>query len=107
LNVTIPYKETILPFWIRYQKATLIGAVNTIKNNKRKVKGYNTDYYGLKNHCSYFRIIALIGTGGASKGVAFALDELGITYTFVSRDSRKTPLITSESTPLLLIITTS
>jgi shikimate dehydrogenase len=62
------------------------------KNNKKK--SYNTDYYGFKSHCNlyYFRTIKalILGTGGASKGVAFALDELGITYTFVSRTQENT-----------------
>lgn len=94
LNVTIPYKETILPFLDKLsKKATLIGAVNTIKITKKgNLKGYNTDYYGFKKSLQplllpHHKKALILGTGGASKGVAFALDELGITYTFVSRES--------------------
>lgn len=94
LNVTTPYKETILPFLDKLsKKATLIGAVNTIKITKKgNIKGYNTDYYGFKKSLQplllpHHKKALILGTGGASKGVAFALDELGITYTFVSRES--------------------
>ncbi|MFV8353669.1 shikimate dehydrogenase family protein [Flavobacterium sp. XS2P14] len=96
LNVTIPYKETILPFLDTLsKKATLIGAVNTIKITKKgKLKGYNTDYYGFKKSLQplllpHHKKALILGTGGASKGVAFALDELGITYTFVSRELKE------------------
>lgn len=96
LNVTIPYKEAVIPFLDKLsKKAALIGAVNTIKITKKgKLKGYNTDYYGfkkslqplLKNH---HKKALILGTGGASKGVAFALDELDIPYTFVSREAKE------------------
>ena len=94
LNVTIPYKEAIIPFLDKLsKKAALIGAVNTIKITKKgKLKGYNTDYYGFKKSLepllkSHHKKALILGTGGASKGVAFALDELHIPYTFVSREA--------------------
>ena len=94
LNVTIPYKESIIPFLDKLsKKAALIGAVNTIKITKKgKLKGYNTDYYGFKKSLepllkSHHKKALILGTGGASKGVAFALDELNIPYTFVSREA--------------------
>jgi len=71
--------------------AAQIGAVNTIKIEKSgKLTGYNTDYYGfmesLKPHLQKKHTHALIlGTGGASKAVAFALKKLNIGYRFVSR----------------------
>ena len=96
LNVTTPYKETVISFLDTLsKKATLIGAVNTIKITKKgKLKGYNTDYYGFKKSLQplllpHHKKALILGTGGASKGVAFALDELGITYTFVSRESKE------------------
>jgi len=92
LNVTIPYKETIIPYLDKlHKKAHKIGAVNTIKRNKKgELVGYNTDCYGfkksLKPHLKPIHKHALIlGTGGASKAIAFTLDELGISYKFVSR----------------------
>ncbi len=53
------------------------------------LKGYNTDYYGFMKSLkqlleSHHKKALILGTGGASKGVAFALEELGIEYTFVS-----------------------
>lgn len=96
LNVTIPYKEQVIPFLDKLsKKATLIGAVNTIKFTKNgKLKGYNTDYYGFKKSLEpllepHHKKALILGTGGASKGVAFALDELGIPYTFVSREAKE------------------
>ena len=96
LNVTIPYKEAVLPFLDKLSKnATEIGAVNTIKFTKKgKLKGYNTDYYGFQKSLEpllqpHHKKALILGTGGASKGVAFALDKLGITYTFVSRQDKE------------------
>ncbi|MFV5697508.1 shikimate dehydrogenase family protein [Flavobacterium sp. ZT3R17] len=96
LNVTIPYKEAVIPFLDKLSKnATQIGAVNTIKITKKgKLKGYNTDYYGFKKSLEpllqpHHKKALILGTGGASKGVAFALDELGILYTFVSREAKE------------------
>ena len=96
LNVTIPYKETVIPFLDKLsKKAVVIGAVNTIKITKKgKLKGYNTDYYGFKKSLEpllepHHKKALILGTGGASKGVAYALDELGIFYTFVSREAKE------------------
>ncbi|MFV8359825.1 shikimate dehydrogenase family protein [Flavobacterium sp. LS1P3] len=96
MNVTIPYKETVIPFLDKLsKKAELIGAVNTIKITKKgKLKGYNTDYYGFKKSLQpllqpHHKKALILGTGGASKGVAFALDELDIPYTFVSREAKE------------------
>lgn len=96
LNVTIPYKEAVIPFLDKLsKKAALIGAVNTIKITKKgKLKGYNTDYYGFKKSLEpllqpHHKKALILGTGGASKGVAFALDELDINYTFVSREAKE------------------
>ena len=90
LNVTIPYKEVVIPFLTKLsKKAAVIGAVNTIKFTKKgKLKGYNTDYYGFKKSLepllqSHHKKALILGTGGASKGVAYGLDELGNSYTFV------------------------
>jgi shikimate dehydrogenase len=103
LNVTIPYKESVMPFLDKLsKKAKRIGAVNTIKITKKgKLKGYNTDYYGFKKSLepvlqSHHKKALILGTGGASKGVAFALDELGIAYTFVSREAKESTIDYSQ-----------
>ncbi|AUC14299.1 shikimate dehydrogenase [Tenacibaculum sp. SZ-18] len=93
-NVTIPYKEAVIPFLDKIDnKAAAIGAVNTVKVFKNgKLKGYNTDYLGFKNSLRPFlrkehKKALILGTGGASKAVAFALSSLDIKPTFVSRNT--------------------
>ena len=92
LNVTIPYKEAIIPFLDKLSKrATEIGAVNTIKITKSgKLKGFNTDYIGFQKSIEPLLNVnhkkaLILGTGGASKAVAYALKQIGIPYLFVSR----------------------
>lgn len=96
LNVTIPYKESIIPFLDKLSdKASKIGAVNTIKFTKKgKLKGYNTDCFGFQKSLQpllqpHHKKALILGTGGASKAVAFVLDQLGILYTFVSREANE------------------
>lgn len=92
LNVTIPYKQEIIPFLDRLDPvAQEIGAVNTIHVGKDGfLTGYNTDYFGfiesLKPYLQAHHKKALIlGTGGASKAVAYGLKKLDIKFSFVSR----------------------
>lgn len=91
-NVTIPYKEQILPYLDELDPiAKSIGAVNTVKIfEEGKLKGYNTDYYGFSEAIRpllkpQHRKALVLGTGGASKAVIFALKNLGITPVSVSR----------------------
>jgi len=94
MNVTIPYKEEIIPFLDKLDPiAQEIGAVNVIKFEKgEKTIGYNSDYYGFTTslepllHADITKAL-ILGTGGASKAIAFALGKLGIDHTFVSRNS--------------------
>ncbi len=99
LNVTIPYKESVIPYLhLLSKKAMAIGAVNVIRFKKNgQLKGYNSDYYGFKKALKpllkpHHKKALILGTGGSSKAVAFALDELGITSDFVSRDEEKSSL---------------
>lgn len=106
LNVTIPYKQAVIPFLDEIDEAAAeIGAVNTIKiyRNKLKItlKGYNTDVYGfekpLLNKIKKHHNKALIlGTGGASKAVAYIMKKHSIEYRYVSRKP-KNPTILSYS----------
>ncbi|KIX22546.1 shikimate dehydrogenase [Flavobacterium sp. 316] len=93
LNVTIPYKEEIIPYLDKLSKnAKKIGAVNTIIiSKKKKLKGYNTDYYGFKKTLKpllteQHKKALILGTGGVSKAIAFALRKLKIEFDFVSRN---------------------
>ena len=92
INVTIPYKEEVMQYLdIIDDTAKAIGAVNTIKFTKRgNLKGYNTDVVGFENSISpYFKshhkFALILGTGGASKAIAYALKKNKIQYKFVSR----------------------
>ena len=92
LNVTIPYKELIIPYLNSIDKtAEEIGAVNTITiSSTGELKGYNTDCFGFKKSIlpflkPYHKNALILGTGGASKAVAYVLRELGISFDYVSR----------------------
>lgn len=95
-NITIPYKEAIIPFIDKLnKKAKEIGAVNTVKiSKKNKLIGYNTDCYGFKKSIkpylkSEHKKALILGTGGASKAIAYTLKTLNIDYKYVSRTARK------------------
>ncbi|WP_299368627.1 shikimate dehydrogenase [Winogradskyella sp.] len=96
LNVTIPYKEAVIPMLDDLNKrARKIGAVNTIRITRyQKLIGYNTDYYGFKNSLKpylkkYHKRALILGTGGASKAIAYALKKLKIQYDYVSRHEKE------------------
>ncbi len=78
-NVTIPYKEKVLPFLdIKSPGVREIGAVNTVVITKdKKLKGFNTDFAGFIRHLKELKVAprkaAIIGAGGAAKAVCFAL----------------------------------
>lgn len=97
-NVTIPYKESIIPLLDKLSpEAKAIGAVNTVKREAGLLVGYNTDAEGFAKCIKPFfepqHVRALIlGTGGASKAVAYVLDNLGVNYAFLTR----TPEATNE-----------
>lgn len=91
LNVTIPYKEAVIPYLDRLsEEAEAIGAVNTICFDEGQLIGYNTDIQGFKVSITHLlqgkRPQALIlGSGGASKAIIYALQQLGLPITQVSR----------------------
>ena len=84
LNVTIPYKETVIPYLDEVDAhAKKIGAVNTVVNRNGKLKGYNTDFYGFRYMLQHNGIdvkqkkALVLGKGGASKAVIAVLEEMG------------------------------
>ena len=91
LNVTIPYKEEVIPYLNTLDPIALqVGAVNTIAFEAEGLKGYNTDTYGFKNAIlpllnKTHKAALVLGTGGASKAVTFVLKDLGFDYLMVSR----------------------
>jgi len=109
LNVTIPYKETIIPYLDFIDNdAKKIGAVNTICfMNNGQTKGYNTDVHGFefalfskwKKNTSKCLIL---GTGGASKAIEFVLTKNNILSTFVSRKPNKNQIAYNQVTKEIL-----
>lgn len=110
LNVTIPYKQAVIPFLNKLDKtAKKIGAVNTIKITKRgNLKGYNTDAFGFENSLkplleNHHKKALILGTGGASKAIAYVLKKNKISYKFVSRNpSTKKEIAYTDITEELL-----
>jgi len=96
LNVTIPYKESIIPLLDHLdESANLVGAVNVIKIQNKALTGYNTDFFGFESSLLSWlpqNIEALsaviLGTGGAAKAVEAVLKSSKIPYKLISR--RKT-----------------
>jgi len=94
LNVTIPYKEAVIPYLDEVEDSAAFGAVNTIKIEGGKLRGFNTDVYGFEQSLkpllkTYHTAALILGTGGAAKAVASVLTRLGIEYTYVSRTPRE------------------
>lgn len=113
LNVTIPYKEQIIPFLDEIDStAKEIGAINVIKfitnhNGVTKLKGYNTDvigfYKSIKPLLKPIHTHALIlGTGGAAKAIAHGLKTIGLKFKFVSRTPNNEVLSYKELTPIVM-----
>jgi shikimate dehydrogenase len=106
LNVTIPYKQAVMPFVDKFDEtASEIGAVNCIRIKDGVLTGYNTDAYGFEKsllglinvpdlesllHLNLKGLI--LGTGGASKAVAYVLKKLHIPFHYVSRTRSDTSL---------------
>ena len=110
LNVTIPYKEQVIPFLDSLDPDTAkIGAVNVIKiirqpKGKVKLVGYNSDIIGFTQSIQPLLLPShkkalLLGTGGASKAVFHGLKNLGIESVFVSRTHKPGMLTYEELTP--------
>jgi shikimate dehydrogenase len=106
LNVTIPYKQAVIPYLDALDEETkAIGAVNVIKfikNDKGRpfMKGFNSDLYGFRESIRpYVEIVRkqagegtilkalILGTGGASKAIDYGMKQLGVSTMFVSRTS--------------------
>ncbi len=103
LNVTIPFKESIIPFLGRIDKvARIIGAVNTIKINKKGIlKGYNTDHYGFVHALMSFlpmkdKKALILGTGGACKSIVYILEAMNFEIIQVSRTENENTITYSD-----------
>ncbi len=94
LNVTIPYKEQVLPYLKGLGKgAAAVGAVNTVLIKEDGWFGYNSDIYGFSTSLAKavekqklnIEHALILGTGGAAKAVKYALEQAGMAATYVSR----------------------
>lgn len=111
LNVTIPYKEQVIPYLDELDKDTAkIGAVNVIKiihqpKGETKLVGYNSDIIGFTRSIEPLLTpvhthALILGTGGASKAIHRGLENLGVKATFVSRTKKNDEVLTyRELTP--------
>jgi len=114
LNVTIPYKEQILKYLDEVDGfAKKIGAVNVIKIQDGKLKGFNTDsdafFETLEKWLPKDKVLKalILGTGGSSKAVQEALKKLKIKYRLVSREAKKGDLVYEDLEKNPKIITES
>ena len=109
LNVTIPYKEKVMEY-LDYisPEARAIGAVNVIRvvhdGKKILLRGYNSDVIGFTQSIEpmlerYHKKALVLGSGGASKAVAYGLKSLGIESVFVSRYERPGTIQYESITP--------
>ena len=113
LNVTIPYKEQVIPYLDDLDEdARQIGAVNVIKFSKGlfgkiKLIGYNSDIIGFKQSIEPLlnethRKALILGTGGASKAVFQGLKQLGVGATLVSRTPKENCITYENITPKIM-----
>lgn len=111
INVTIPYKQAIMPFLDGLDaSAEKVGAVNVIKFEENgQLIGYNSDYYGFKTSLENFFLgvnlslikALVLGNGGAAKAVVAALNDLGIMHKTVSR-TKSADSISYDEIPALM-----
>lgn len=108
LNVTIPYKESIIPYLTELDEtAQAVGAVNTIKFIDGKLIGYNTDAWGfakslLSMASPKMKRALIIGNGGAAKAVKYVLNRIGVEYQIVNRTKSDGVLSYEELTDELI-----
>ncbi|MEX0810588.1 MAG: shikimate dehydrogenase [Chitinophagales bacterium] len=104
LNVTIPYKEAIIPYLNHVSSAAKeIGAVNTIQFKFGQLIGHNTDVIGFEKSIKPLlddkhQKALVLGTGGAARAVAYVLGKLKIDYQFVSRKASKNAIFYGDLT---------
>ena len=108
LNVTIPYKEQVIPFLDEIDPAASeVGAVNVIKFIRGKdglrLKGYNSDIIGFTDSIKsllkpHHQSALVLGTGGAAKAVSYSLRKLGLEVQLVSRRKSANTLVYEELT---------
>ncbi len=108
LNVTIPYKEQVLPFLHELSEAVKqVGACNCIKIISGKLYGFNTDVIGFEETLNtkllpHHKKALVLGSGGASKAIQFVLRKRGIEFLIVSRSANPNFISYEQVTPELI-----
>ncbi len=94
-NVTIPYKESIIPYLDELsEEAKAVGAVNCVVVRGGRLVGYNTDITGIEASLEWMDVdmnarALILGTGGAAKAVQYVLSKYNLAYSTVSRDKER------------------
>ena len=103
INVTIPYKEAVIPYlYYISEEAKRIGAVNTVINRGGKLYGYNTDFLGMKSQINKMRLdlggkkTVILGTGGTSKTARAVAESLGASPILTVSRTKKDGVIDYE-----------
>ena len=103
INVTIPYKQTVIPYIdVLDDSAKKIGAVNTIVNKNGTLYGYNTDYYGfdymlIKHNIDVKdKVVLVLGSGGASKAIQAVLNDRGAKELLLTGRTRRNDVLLIE-----------
>ncbi len=103
INVTIPYKQTVIPYLDSLSDvAKRIGAVNTIVNKEGRLYGYNTDYYGMKSLVEKTGVeikgkkVLILGTGGTSKTARVLASDMGAAAVITVSRSKSEKFVTYE-----------
>ena len=112
LNVTIPYKQQVIPYMNSLdEEARIIGAVNVIKITRKgedfTLNGYNSDVVGFRDSLAPLitdnrKKALILGTGGASRAVARGLSTLGVESQLVSRTAREGVITYQDLTPEIM-----
>lgn len=108
LNITTPHKQAVIPYLSGISEdAAVIGAVNCIRISEGKLYGYNTDWKGFLNSLQpllgpQHTAALVLGSGGASLAVVYALEQLGIPFRQVSRKGDSSFLQYDELTAALV-----
>lgn len=108
INVTIPYKVSIISLLDELSEdAKSIGAVNTVQFKNDRLIGHNTDHIGFHNSLKPFlentmERALILGTGGASKAIVYALEKIGIQCLCVSRTPKRNQMSYEEVNEFVL-----
>jgi len=108
LNVTIPYKKQIIPYLDSLDSvAEAVAAVNVIRMDNGRLRGYNTDVTGFVQSLKpllhqHDRAALIFGSGGAAHAVAYGLQQLNMQCCFVSRHKTATGILYSELTEAVM-----